>query len=267
MKRHPKWTEKLTGRLIMKLIGVLIVALIVTPFACADDSLLAYLPFDDGSGYDVTGNGNNGNYVGDVKKSEGKFGSGIELDGKSYVDIPWSESVDVADGDFSVEIWFKYEQASANGVLVWCFDVESGPHAQAWFRTEPGSSRIRGLINDGTGSPSVIVATEEPFNDGAWHHMAAIRSGGSLKMYIDGELKDSQSGDVGSITSTQTFGIQLGRKMGDRDMLTGSLDEFRLWKRALTDAEIKANMSKAKDNFLAVESEYSLTRTWGSIKN
>jgi sialidase-1 len=267
MKRQSKWTKNLPGRLIMKLMIVFIVTLISISFVYADDSLIAYLPFDDGSGDDVTGNGNNGEYIGDVKEGEGKFGTGVELDGKSYVDIPWSESIDVADGDFSIEIWFRYEQASANGVLVWCFDVESGPHAQAWFRTEPGSNRIRGLINDGTGTPSVIVVTAEPFNDGAWHHMAAIRSGNSLKMYIDGELKDSQSGDVGSITSTQTFGIQLGRKMGDRDMLTGNLDEFRLWKKALADAEIKSNMGKAKDNFLAVKPEYSLTNTWGSIKN
>ena len=250
----------------MKLIGIFIFALVCVSFAYADDSLLVYLPFDDDSGDDVTENGNNGEYVGNVKKGEGKFGSGVELDGSSYVDILWSESIDVADGDFSIEIWFKYEQEATNGVLVWCFDVESGPHAQAWFRTEPGSSRIRGLINDGTGAPSVIVVTTDPFNDNAWHHMAAVRDGNSLKMYIDGDLVDSQSGNVDSLTSTQTFGIQLGRKMGNRDMLIGNLDEFRFWKKALTAAEIRANMDKAQNQFLAVEPEFSLTTTWGSIK-
>ena len=137
---------------------ILIMALICVTFASADESLIVYLPFDNGTGDDVTDNGNNGEYIGDVKKADGKFNSGIELDGSNYVDIPWSEAIDVADGDFTIEIWFKYAEASTNGVLVWCYDVESGPHAQVWFRTEPGSNRIRGLMVDSKG-PNVIVAT------------------------------------------------------------------------------------------------------------
>ena len=52
---------------------VLIMALICVTFASADESLIVYLPFDNGTGDDVTDNGNNGEYIGDVKKADGKF--------------------------------------------------------------------------------------------------------------------------------------------------------------------------------------------------
>lgn len=259
---------------IKTLIWVL-TAILVVPYIGEtqdDNSLAVYLSFDSGSGNeakDATLNENNGQFVGqsDVSWVEGKFNGGIELDGQNYVDIPWSDSIDVSDGSFSIEIWFQYEEASSNGVLVWCYDVESGPHAQAWFRTEPGSNRIRGLISDGQ-NPSVIVATTNPYNDGQWHHMTAVRDADkdSLTLYIDGNVEASETGEVGSITQTQTFGIQLGRKMGDRDMFKGKLDEFRLWTIALSKDEIEANMNKGKDQIMAVYPTESLTTTWGNIK-
>jgi len=250
----------------MKMLCIFMIALVWIPLASADDSLLVYLPFDDGNPNDISDNGNNGEYVGDVKQAEGKFGKGIELDGSNYVDIPWSDSIDVADGDFTVEIWFKYSEPSTNGVLVWGYDVESGPHAQIWFRTEPGSNRIRGLMVDSVG-PNVIVVTTDPYNDDKWHHFAAVRSGDSLSLYIDGALQDSQRGNSGSVTETQTFGIQLGRKMGNRDMYKGILDEFRLWKRALSGDDIKSNMTKAKEALSAVSPSGNLVTTWGELKS
>ena len=273
MRKLPDYLEKLTqnpfgrhGGLIMKKLCIFIIVMVCIPLASADDSLLIYLPFDDGQPTDITDNGNNGEYVGEVKQADGKFGKGIELDGSNYVDIPWSDSIDVGSEDFTVEIWFKYSEPSSNGVLVWGYDVESGPHAQIWFRTEPGSSRIRGLMIDSIG-PNVIVVTTDPYNDDKWHHFAAVRRSDSLSLYIDGDLKDSQKGNDGSVTETQTFGIQLGRKMGNRDMYKGILDEFRFWKRPLSEDEIRSNMTKSKEAISPVDPSGHLTITWGELKS
>ena len=257
----------------MKALCVLIIALVWIPFASAagssDKSLIVYHSFDEEGDVakDITGNGNDGQFVGvDVKWVEGKFKTAIELDGSNYVDIPWSDSIDVGDKSFSIEIWFKYEEAASNGVLVWGYDMGSGPHGQFWFRTEPGNFRIRGLIGDG--AVTAGVRTVEAYNDNQWHHLGVVRDAGTqtLILYIDGENKSSERGNVGSITETQTFGIQLGRKVGNADMLKGSLDEFRFWGKALTENEIKANMNKGADSFLAVHPDDHLAATWGDMK-
>lgn len=257
----------------MKVLFIFAVALIWIPLAFAvDDSLMVYLPFDEEGGVakDASGKGNEGQLTGDkIEWVAGKFGTGVQLDGTNYVDIPWSEGVDVTDKSFSVEIWFKYSEASEKGCLVWAFDMGSGPHAQFWIRTEPADNRIRGLINDGTGAASVIVVTTEPYNDDQWHYLAFVRDAdkGSLTMYIDGKVEQSSNGKVGSLTGTQTIGVELGQRGVDGiNKFKGVLDEFRLWRKALSANEIKANMAKDKGQFLAVQPDDHLAATWGGVK-
>ncbi len=238
----------------------------------ADDTLVVYLPFDGGSGKiatDVTQYGNNGQFEGksDIKWVDGKFGGGIELDGQNYVDIPCTDSMDVADKSFSVEIWFKYTEKAANGSLVWGYNVQAG-NPQFWIRTEPGSNRVRGLIHDKT-STSIVIQTTSPYNDDNWHHLAFVRDAkaqDTLTVYIDGKVEDSQNGKIGSVTEGYKYGIQLGQSVGDYDLYKGSLDEFRLWTRALSEGEIKANLTKGKGQILAVHPTGQLTTMWGAIK-
>ena len=64
----------------MKILCVLMIALVWIPLVSADGSLFVYLPFDDGKGTDVSGNNNNGEFMGNVIKGDGKFGAGIGLE-------------------------------------------------------------------------------------------------------------------------------------------------------------------------------------------
>ena len=50
----------------------------------AEDGLVAYWPFDEGKGkeaIDITGNGHDGEFNGNPKWVDGKFGTGLEFDG------------------------------------------------------------------------------------------------------------------------------------------------------------------------------------------
>ena len=233
-----------------------------------DDALVVYLPFDSGAGKaakDVTKHGNDGQFIGNVKWGAGKFDGGIELDGGSYVDIPWSDSIDVGEESFSTEIWFKYSEKASAGSLIWGYAVGAG-NPQFWIRSEPGSNRIRGLIHDGT---SLIIQTKEPHNDGNWHHLAFVRDKkeqDTLTVYIDGVVEDSQKGKIASVTKRHAFGIHLGQRVDGQNKFKGFLDEYRLWTRALSKAEIKAIMTQGKAQILAVHPTGRLTTTWGRIK-
>ena len=255
----------------MKIRRLVLVVMLVIPcigVAKIDKDLVVYLSFDDGVGKtaeDVTGNKNNGNFEGNIKWATGKFSSGIELDGQSYVDIPWSDSIDVGDQDFSTEIWFKYTEKAAAGSLIWGYAVGGG-NPQFWIRTEPGSNRIRGLIHDGT---SIIIVTKGPHNDGQWHHLAFVRekkAQDTLTVYIDGKVEDAQKGKIASVTKGQTFGIHLGQRVDGQNKFTGILDEFRLWTRALSQDEIKTIVTQGQDGILAVHPTGHLTTLWGRLK-
>ena len=256
----------------MKVLCTLIIALVSIPFASADDSLLVYLSFDDKGDIakDITGNGNEGQFVvvggGKVQWVDGKFDRGIELDGQSYVDIPWSDSIDVADGGFCFETWFNYTEASSQGSLVWAYNLGNVGTPAVWIRTEPASNRIRGAINSNSGWG--IIATKKSYNDGKWHHLAFVRDNNknTMTFYIDGEIDISGEIKAGSVTEGHVIGIYLGQKINSTDRYKGVLDEFRLWKKALSQDEIKANMQNGADSFSVVHPDSHLATTWGDTK-
>jgi hypothetical protein len=101
-----------------------------------------------------------------------------------------------------------------------------------------------GYIVFGT-KPSVFqtVTTVSSYNDGSWHHVAASLGSGGLLLYVDG-LK--QGSDATTTTAADFSGYwRLG---GDNlgawptapgsNFLAATIDEARVYTRALTDAEI-----------------------------
>jgi len=139
---------------------------------------------------------------------------------------PWNTS-----GDFTISGWFKFTanmyggQAPFNignnvaiGVLPYTLSVNF------WVRT------------NGTPNYFQIDAPVDSVVENTWTHVVAVRSGSTLKLYLNGSL-------AASGTTTDTFilesnpDVHVGCAPYGYPML-GALDEFGLWQRALSDAEI-----------------------------
>ena len=76
---------------------------------------------------------------------------------------------------------------------------------------------------------------------GSWHHVTAVYSNKSMKIYLNGQLKGSGTfgGDAG--TTTTNYGLAIGayyEAIGQWDFFDGILDDVRIYNRALSDAEI-----------------------------
>jgi len=69
------------------------------------------------------------------------------------------------------------------------------------------------------------------------------------------------------VTKGQVFGIHLGQRVDGRNRYNGAFDEFRLWRRALDQDEIKILMTQGQALILAIHPTGHLTTTWGTIKN
>src|SRR3989449_10584839 len=74
------------------------------------------------------------------------------------------------------------------------------------------------------------------YNDGDWHHAAAVLRSGLVRLYVDGALvaQDTTNPITSVRASTQTV---VGRIASD---FAGDIDEVFVFSRALTDAEIGA---------------------------
>ena len=73
-------------------------------------------------------------------------------------------------------------------------------------------------------------------NDGLWHHYAVVREGTTVRMWRDAvsDFSDTHANNAGSFSKDQM--ILVGHPSGYQ--APGSMDDFRLYSRALTEAQI-----------------------------
>ncbi|WP_067490218.1 LamG-like jellyroll fold domain-containing protein [Actinomadura hibisca] len=144
-------------------------------------------------------------------------------------------------GDFTVEAWVR---TLAGGTVVGKKGIDDGPGEGGFWLVARPDGTIGFVTGDGRGTfrfDSVATAV----CDGVWHHVAAVRQGTTIALYLDGVALDgSSSGDALpplNVDNPQrlTFGI-LDRQQEQYREFAGSLAEVRLWNRARAAQEIVA---------------------------
>jgi hypothetical protein len=158
-------------------------------------------------------------------------------------------SIGAMDGytDFTVALWVRTTDTTASSLISQRDSTPVGYNGSyklsmlangnldlTVYRLEDGGSQFGGTL----------ATASTPVNDGAWHHVVAMRQGTNGFIYVDGVLAASASGAaVASLrSSTLTY---IGRDQRDNNQpLTGDLDEIALFNRALTPAEV-ANIAPA----------------------
>src|SRR3989475_6943962 len=86
--------------------------------------------------------------------------------------------------------------------------------------------------------PDVFTEIASPiiYNDGAWHHVAAVLRLGLVRLYVDGVLVAQDT--TNPITSVRTSTLtEIGHVA---NYFAGDIDEVHVFSRGLSDAEIAA---------------------------
>jgi hypothetical protein len=104
-----------------------------------------------------------------------------------------------------------------------------------------------------------------PIGLGEWHHVATSFDGTSLRLYLDGVLDAKlpvTAGNKPRADSVQHFGIGAGldSKGVAAGAFQGLIDEVRVWKTALTDAQVAKN---AYHSLTSVAGGANLVARWG----
>lgn len=100
---------------------------------------------------------------------------------------------------------------------------------------------ILGCVTDSSvvefrnGDSSVITKnTATPITTGEWHHIAAVRSSGSLSLYLDGQQLGSSNSFTSNITRNNSYGLSIGAYTlsngSSSDYFNGYLDDLRITK-------------------------------------
>ncbi|MCE2402867.1 LamG domain-containing protein [Candidatus Poribacteria bacterium] len=118
-------------------------------------------------------------------------------------------------------------------------------------------------IDKATQAGEHLIQEDIPLEE--WLHLVGTYDGSNVNYYVNGKLAIKHTVAGGKIAKG---GLKLG--IGDRsdgcncDTIQGYIDEFRIYERALTAAEVQTNM-KAEGLDVSPTSNH-LSVTWGQIK-
>ena len=237
--------------------------LLTFPFvveAIRDEAMVLYLSFDEGKGKDVedlSGKGNDGTLEGDVKwMNNGKIRNAL------YFDEQAQQGVVAVKASNSLAITQNLTMA------VWVYPQSIGDYRNVRGQADPHTY----YLSIHQGKPSVWIGTggaggktwnsaKSSISLNKWSHVAVVYEfNKELRIYIDGELDQTHEleGEIPVSQADHWFGNRLDGAWPYK----GMLDEFVIYNRVLTEAEIKQDM----DQVLSVSPLDKVTTTWGMLK-
>jgi len=201
--------------------------------ASAETNLVASWNFNEGAGTvatDGSGNGNNANLINGPVWING-IGKALQFDGTNDYTVKTSAIGIPAKSPLTIALWVKAKSFS-------------NPKWNDLFRKE-GSWAIQadpsGKLNFEITSKADTVSTVAiPAN--TWTHVAVTFEGTTLKFYKNGVLGDTKTQTI--IPNTGLNTIDIGGYTSWGTYLNGALDEVKIYKRALSAAEINAEYLK-----------------------
>jgi glucose/arabinose dehydrogenase len=210
-----------------------------TEVACAPGAnLVGAWGFDETSGVtagDTSGRGNNGTVTGATRTPSGKFGSALSFDGiDDLVTVPDASSLDLTNRA-TLEAWV-YPTAGNDWRTV-MLKEQIGHLAYALYANNDVDRPSGHLFT--TGDLWANGTSPMPLN--AWSHLAMTWDGATQRLYVNGSQVASRA--VTGLLANGAGPLRFGGNGVWAEWFAGRLDELRVYDRALTQAELQADMA------------------------
>jgi hypothetical protein len=178
--------------------------------------------------------------------SAGNSGQAIDLDGDDYIDLGNPTSLDFSTGDWTISAWIKTTQSGTEDENKGTIYAKGGDQTDGIRYTLAVNEVTSGLITLTTDdNVTKAQATGETIvNDNLWHHVAGIRNGTQLLVYVDGQLDGTGTVPAGyDLSGTSQHNAYIGVITDNRDgtlvkYFVGSLDDVQIYDYALSDTDI-----------------------------
>ncbi len=211
--------------------------------------LWAYYTMGSNPAEDVSGNGKTGAYsavtAGLTGTIAGASDTAVFFDNAFNSNISTLPSFDPSTTDFSVETWFNPTTLIAGGALGFAvIFAQSGGNAWLGLDLSNSDQLFSGL--GGTG----FVAGVAP-KTGSWYHAVLTKSGTSVRIYVNGQLKVIKTVTVSSSAGTFLIGGAGVANSG----FTGYMDDTSVYTKALTLNEITNHYLLGRGKSMVVSPE------------
>ncbi len=154
-----------------------------------------------------------------------------------------SDIVTAVTDNMTVEAWVNWDgQASGRQSIIYNGNTGSSGYGIYLY---DGATPPRSISILCGGKGWVTSSTELPA--GSWHHLAAVRSAGVWKLYMDGVERALSNTSVVPNVPVGKFDIAAGTG-GGGDRFKGKVDEVRIWTTARTKDQIQASYGSLAGN-------------------
>ncbi len=214
-----------------------------SPGSTLADGLVGYWRMEEpawkgaaGEVRDSSGQGRHGLAFGNAATDPGGIiGRAAKFDGqRAKLIIPDHPSLQFTETTpFSIALWFKGNAGGSEAVELL---VKRDYYNHFFMVHLAKTGKVGVALNDG--KTGLGVRSSWLYNDGNWHQLIYAYEGANyLKMYLDGVLVGEDYSKVLSGITTKGFELTIGG--GLNGCLDGLMDEVAIWKRSLTEAQVK----------------------------
>ena len=200
--------------------------------------LVAAYGFNEGSGTtatDISGSLNTGTVSGATWTAAGKYGSALTFDGvNDRVTVADAPSLDLTTA-LTLEAWVYPTSAGGWRTVL----LKETPNGLAYVLYHGVGAPPSGYLTIGGTEFGVVGPSALPLN--TWTHVAVTYDGATIRLYVNA-VQVSSVAATGAVIATANP-LSIGGNSVWGEWFAGRLDEIRIYNRALTPAQIQADMN------------------------
>lgn len=172
-----------------------------------------------------------------ISSAVSKFdGSSMSFDGTGdYLALPASPNFAFGTGDFTVETWIAVNSTGLDNTIAGGTGATNG----SWMFSLRNSTELSWGRNHTAWD---ITTSNTTFAANTWYHVAACRSGSTLKLFVDGVEK-------ASATNTLAYTMSPQLAIGARQATTSALGAGVFMKGSLQDFRVTKGVARYTANF------------------
>ena len=238
-----------------------VVPVVVAPPALVTAGLVLNLDAGNASSYNGTGTTwldlsdkrNNGTLVNTITHNTtnpgylifNANGNGIAQGGRNpYVSLPQSTDFDFGTGDFTLEMWAYTTTANAHPDFI---TINANTSMYAAIRIEYWNNNL--IVFHSYDGNSHVTGASVPFSLNSWQQIVVSRISGTVKLYLNSDIKSTYS-LPGSLLAQQETRIGDLRGSLGYYSFSGNISIVKMFKnKGLTDTEVTNHFNLTKSRF------------------
>ena len=230
-----------------------------------------HLRFDESTGTtaaDASGNGWAGTLEGAAAFAGGTIGNAVNLPGANADRVTLPAGVVSALNDFTIATWVKPSVISSWSRI---FDFGTGTTNYCFITPRNGTTNVARFAIRTTAVAEQVISGTAALTAGVWTHVAVTLSGSTGTLYVNGVAVGT---NAAMTLKPSSLGNTTQNYIGDSQFaadpsFNGLVDDFRIYRRALSGAEISALQTPliVPQSLAATTASGQIALTWNAVAN